>query len=130
MVEDVMKILSWRKEKRINVTIGITVRMNGSIVHGTSCSNISTGGMCIQFGGEPPVDDTGRVWLTKQYGDEVISFESEFRPLWVKPVDIGSVEMRMGVRFINTEPQDRYALSCILKREQRADIVTRDAQRC
>ncbi len=106
-----------RKEKRLNLTIGITVRMDGTLVHGTSCSNISSGGMCIQFNAEPPPGDWGAVWLTKQYEDEIVAFESEFRKLWVKPVDIGSAEMRMGVRFINTHPEDRYSLSLILSRE-------------
>ncbi|MFW5775183.1 MAG: PilZ domain-containing protein [Chitinivibrionales bacterium] len=112
-----MKMINLRKEKRVNVTVGVSVRLNGRLVHGTSCSNISQGGMCIRFEGEPPVGDSGELWLTKQYEDEVISFESAFRRLWVKPVDIGSRAMRMGVRFIQVGAEDRYALSCILKRE-------------
>ncbi|MFW6253781.1 MAG: PilZ domain-containing protein [Chitinivibrionales bacterium] len=113
-----MNLINWRKDKRVNITVGISVRIDGAVEHGMSCSNLSAGGMCIRFEGEPPVGDSGRLWLTKQYQDGVITFESEFRRLWVKPVDIGSRDMRMGVRFIDMDAEHRRALNTIIMREE------------
>jgi hypothetical protein len=109
-----------REYRRYPLTVGLTVRMNGVLAEGSACADIGLGGMCILFDRPIAAGRTGTLWLTRQYADALLHFESDFLTQWVAPDRSGAYAARMGVAFSDMRPVHRDALWEIVKREESA----------
>lgn len=68
-----------RQYTRKALTVAVTLDIDGTIIRGSECRNISQGGMFIALKQDIAINKQGTVTLTTKCGSELITFRSEFQ---------------------------------------------------
>jgi c-di-GMP-binding flagellar brake protein YcgR len=103
-----------RRHPRIPFTDEIKVRVAKKDAFPLRCTNISMGGMCLRLAEEFERGSRGKLWLTRSYPEEAISFAANFKVVWVQRVPPGGTELCMGVAFGGMKRKDMDALLHLL----------------
>lgn len=85
-----------RNYPRIDLQSPVTVTVNGRVLEGAECVNVSMGGICIQVNEAIEEQQKGTVEMEYECDDEKINFKGEFVICWIKPA--GS-EKQFGLQF-------------------------------
>jgi hypothetical protein len=76
------------------------------------------GGMCLHITEQIKKGSKGKLWLTQAYSSGgVISFQAQFKVLWVEPIPPSSVELSMGIEFLKMKRRHQDSLLEILRRQ-------------
>lgn len=103
-----------RKQPRIHLKAKARIIIRNHTIKCKTCENISEGGMCVVVSEIPPEHSHCTINVEVKNKRFRSSFSSPCVVLWSRPVHSGGKEMFLGLRFTETDEENREKISSIL----------------
>ncbi len=103
-----------RTQRRVKLKATARINIRNHAIKCVSCENISEGGMCVTVREAPPVHSDCSIVVDVKIRHKKISFESPSHVLWSRPVSPGGKDIYLGMRFTQTDEENRERIRIIL----------------
>lgn len=88
-----------RNYPRIDIQFPVKITVNGCLLEGAKCVNISMGGMCIQVDETVEEQQTGFIEIEHYCDDGKVTFKGDFVIRWINSGTSDKPEKRFGLQF-------------------------------